>query len=136
MKNLLLTRPEFFAIIFVLVVFSVLFSACQADDSDASIALQNDQTGESTTELSTETEINPQGDTVDQTDQPTQDPSDPEVITAQWTASAHATSFVTDPDGKNNSCAQCHGTDGTLIGSASGNNGAGPSYSFSCPITR
>lgn len=39
---------------------------------------------------------------------PEEQESDPEVINLQWENSAHATSFVTDINNQNNSCAKCH----------------------------
>lgn len=108
MKNFLRTRLKLIAIILALVIILMISAGCQIDDRESSSAPQNNQTGESPQELPIESEINTESDTTDQNDQPVSDPSDPEVIMSQWSASAHANSFVNDLDGKNNSCARCH----------------------------
>lgn len=95
MKQHVTIPSNLFAILLVLLGMVVLVAACQTSENVPSPAPPAGQTV-------------PPGEQTPETDQPAPAPADPELINTQWFTSAHAGSFVTDPKGANNSCAQCH----------------------------
>lgn len=104
MKIYPFTRLKLFVFFVVLLVAVELSAACQGDESDLSPVSQESPVATSETESLPEHE----GDDDKEEVQPELDESDPEVISSQWAAGAHASTFVVSADGKNNYCARCH----------------------------
>lgn len=95
--------------ILITLIFMLGFSGCQAEEADVAPGKQaTSQTLGSSTELQPTSESNNKVNEPSENEKSLEEVSDPDVISSQWSESAHGNTYVIDSEGKNNACAQCH----------------------------
>jgi hypothetical protein len=94
--------------IIITLIFLFGISGCQADEGDVSPGKPTSQTSGSTPEKQSTSETNNKGNGSSEGETKPEVETDPDVISSQWSESAHGNTYVIDNEGKNNACAQCH----------------------------
>ena len=89
-------------------IFMFGIAGCQADEADVSPGKPTSQASESFTGNQPESESNNKDNEPAEVENTSAEATDPDVISSQWSESAHGNTYVIDSEGKNNTCAQCH----------------------------
>ncbi len=98
---------KFLIQILLMIILMLGISGCQSDEVEVSPGDKTSQTSESATEKQPPNENNKVNEPSESEKSPEVE-TDPDVISSQWSESAHGNTYVMDSAGKNNSCAQCH----------------------------